>query len=71
MIVEIDHFDPIAGWHYATSMTGSVASSGQLTSSWLLPSIGHFRARARFVANPYSSFSESGYVRMHVVEPLE
>ena len=71
VIVEIDHFDPIAGWHYATSMTGSVASSGQLTSSWLLPSIGHFRARARFVANPYSSFSESGYVRMHVVEPLE
>jgi hypothetical protein len=34
------------------------------------PSVGHWRARARFVANPYSSYSESEYVHLHVVEPL-
>jgi len=71
VIIEVDHFDPLSGWHFATELSGSVDASGTLTTSWLPPTVGHFRARARFVANPYSSFSESGYVRMHVVEPLE
>lgn len=71
VIVELDHFDPIAGWHFATELTGSVDASGTYSTSWIPPSVGHFRARARFVANPYSSFSESGYIRMHVIEPLE
>lgn len=71
VIVEFDHFDPIAGWHFATELTGNVDASGTYSTFWVPPNVGHFRARARFVANPYSSFSESGYVRMHVIEPLE
>lgn len=71
VIVEIDHFDPIAGWHFATTLTGTLDAAGNFTTSWLPPSVGHFRARAWFVANPYSSFSSSGYVRLHVAEPLE
>jgi len=71
VLVEIDHFDPIAGWHYATTLTGALDSAGDYAASWLPPSVGHFRAHARFVANPYSSFSQSGYVRLHVAEPLE
>ena len=71
VVIEIDHFDPISRWHYAGSIQGTVTASGIFSTSWLPPSVGHFRARARFLANPYSSFSESGYVRMHVIEPLE
>lgn len=71
VVVEIDHFDPIARWHYAGTIQGAVTASGVFSTGWLPPSVGHFRARARFLANPYSSFSESGYVRMHVIEPLE
>ena len=71
VVIEIDHFDPIAGWHFATTVTGMVGATGTFTTAWLPPSVGQFRARARFVANPYSSFSESGYVHLHVVEPLE
>lgn len=71
VIVELDHFDPIAGWHFATELAGNVDGSGTYSTTWVPPSVGHFRARARFVANPFSSFSESGYVRMHVIEPLE
>jgi hypothetical protein len=71
VIIELDHFDPISGWHFATEVSGNVDASGTYSTSWVPPYVGHFRARARFVANPYSSFSESGYVRMHVIEPLE
>lgn len=71
VVIEVDHFDPIAGWHFATTLSETVGATGTLSTAWLPPSVGQFRARARFVANPYSSFSESGYVHLHVVEPLE
>jgi hypothetical protein len=71
VIVEIDHYDPLVGWHFATSLRGEVGPSGEYVAQWAPESVGHWRARARFVANPYSSFSQSGYVRIHVIEPLE
>jgi hypothetical protein len=71
VVIELDHFDPIAGWHFATMLNGTVSASGTYSTGWIPPSVGQFRARARFVANPYSSFSQSGYVHVHVVEPLE
>jgi hypothetical protein len=71
VVVQIDHFDPLSGWQFATYVPGRVDASGTFTTAWLPPSVGHWRARARFLANPYSSFSESGYVHLHVVEPLE
>lgn len=71
VIVQIDHFDPLSGWQFAAYVPGSVDGGGTFTTSWLPPSVGHWRARARFLANPYSSFSESGYVHLHVIEPLE
>lgn len=69
--IEIDRFDPLSGWHFASVVSGQVASDGSLVTSWLPPAVGHWRARARFVGTPFSSFSESGYVRIHVAEPLE
>lgn len=71
VILQIDHFDPLSGWHFATFVPGRVDAGGTFTTAWLPPSVGHWRARARFIANPFSSFSESGYVHLHVVEPLE
>lgn len=71
VIVEIDHYDPLVGWHFASSLTGEVDTNGDYVAQWTPASVGHWRARARFVANPYSSFSQSGYVRIHVIEPLE
>ncbi|HEY7795643.1 MAG TPA: hypothetical protein VIA10_16685 [Gaiellaceae bacterium] len=69
--VDIDHYDPFAGWHFATTVGGALDANGNYVAQWLPASVGHWRARARFVANPYSSFSKSGYVRIHVIEPLE
>jgi hypothetical protein len=71
VIVEIDHYDPLVGWHFASSLVGEVDASGTYVAQWTPASVGHWRSRARFVANPYSSFSQSGYVRIHVIEPLE
>jgi hypothetical protein len=69
--VLIDHFEPLVGWHYATALPGRVDSTGYVATSWTPPSVGIFRVHARFVGNPYRSYSESGYATVHVVEPLE
>lgn len=71
VIVEIDHYDPLVGWHFASTLNGEVDANGDYVAPWTPASVGHWRARARFIANPYSSFSQSGYVRIHVIEPLE
>lgn len=71
VIAEIDHYDPLVGWHFASSLNGEIDANGDYVAQWTPASVGHWRARARFVANPYSSFSQSGYVRIHVIEPLE
>jgi hypothetical protein len=69
--VEIDRFDPLSGWHFSSVIAGQVSADGLFSIAWQPPTVGHWRARARFVGTPFSSFSESGYVRMHVAEPLE
>ena len=69
--LEIDRYDPLTGWQFASVVSTRVDSSGLLVRTWTPPSVGHWRARARFVGTPFSSFSESGYVRVHVAEPLE
>lgn len=69
--VEIDRRDPLIGWQFSAVQTGNVSSSGTFTLSWIPPSVGTWRARARFLGTPYSSFSSSGYVSVHVAEPLE
>jgi len=71
VVIEIDRHDPLAGWMFSTTVRGSVDSSGSYVASWMPPTVGHWRARARFVGTPFSSFSQSGYVQVHVAEPLE
>lgn len=69
--IALDHRDPLYGWQFSTALTGELGASGTLTTSWTPPWPGYWRARARFLGTPYSAFSESGYVRLHVAEPLE
>lgn len=69
--IAIDQRDPLYGWQFATVLTEELGTSGTLAVSWTPPWPGYWRAKARFVGTPYSSFSDSGYVQLHVVEPLE
>jgi hypothetical protein len=71
VIITIDHYDPIYGWHFATTVAARVEPDGVLDTSWTPPSVGHWRARARFTGTLFSSFSQSDYVLIHVAEPLE
>lgn len=69
--IEIDRFDPIFGWQFSTTVSGSVDSGGRFTTSWTPPWAGHWRALARFPGNIYSTPSKSDYVRVHVAAPLD
>lgn len=69
--IEIDRFDPLSGWHFSAVVAGQVGTDGRYVTSWVPSTVGHWRARVRFLGTPFSSYSESGYVRIHVAEPLE
>ena len=71
VVIAIDRHDPLSGWQFSTTLHGSVDASGNYVANWTPATVGHWRARARFVGTPFSSFSKSGYVRVHVAEPLE
>ena len=60
--IEIDRLEPLIGWQFSEVQKGNVSSGGMFTLNWTPPSVGNWRARARFLGTPYSSFSESGYV---------
>jgi hypothetical protein len=63
--------DPLSGWHFASILRASVTPTGAATIAWTPPYVGHWRARVRFTGTPFSSFSESGWVRVYVAEPLD
>jgi hypothetical protein len=69
--IEIDRYDLLFGWQYAQAVDGSIDSAGAFSTSWTPPYVGNFRARARFLGTPYSTFSDSGYVAVHATAPLE
>jgi hypothetical protein len=69
--IEIDHRDLLFGWQFSSVVAASVDASGAFATDWTPPLVGHWRARARFAGTPFSSLSASGYVYVHVAEPLE
>ncbi len=69
--IEIDRLDPLFGWQFASVLTGNVDAGGTFVANWTPPWVGYWRARARFVGTEFSNFSESDYVRVHGVKPLE
>ena len=70
VVVQIDRLDPLTGWQFSSVVTRRIGSSGFLTLAWTPRSVGYWRMRARFLGSPFSGFSESYFVRVHVAEPL-
>ena len=62
--------DPLFGWQFSSVLKGNVNSGGTFVANWTPPWVGYWRARATH-RTEFSNFSESDYVRVHVVKPLE
>jgi hypothetical protein len=63
---ELDRFDPLAGWQFVGFVTVPVDGYGNATTSWLPPSSGDWRIRARFMGTTEASVSQSGPVKLFV-----
>lgn len=70
VVVQIDKLDPLTGWQFSSVIARRIGPSGFLNITWTPKSVGYWRMRARFLGSPFSGFSESQFVRAHVVEPL-
>jgi hypothetical protein len=70
LTVEIQRFDPLAHWQFSTLYRQQIGADGSFMTSWTPPSVGRWRAHARFFGTRFSSFSESGWVTVRVAEPL-
>ena len=67
--VEIDRFDPVAGWQFYKDERVSVAD-GRGSVSFVPPSTGQWLAHADFLGSRGASPSESGYSRLLSAGPL-
>ena len=67
--VEIDRFDPVAGWQFYRIEHVNVAN-GSGAVSFTPPSTGQWLARANFLGSRGASPSESGYSRLLSAGPL-
>jgi len=67
--VEIDRFDPVAGWQFYKDARVNVAD-GRGSVSFVPPSTGQWLAHADFLGSRGASPSESGYSRLLSAEPL-
>jgi hypothetical protein len=70
LTLEIQRFDPLARWQFSTLYRQQIGADGNFTTSWTPPSVGRWRAHARFFGTRFSSFSESAWVNVRVAEPL-
>jgi hypothetical protein len=70
LTVEIQRFDPLARWQFSSLYRQQIGAAGSFTTAWTPPSVGRWRAHARFFGTRFSSFSESGWVNVRVAEPL-
>jgi hypothetical protein len=67
--VEIDRFDPVAGWQFYQNVRVNVAD-GSGSVAFTPPSAGQWLARADFLGSRGASPSESGYSRLLSAGPL-
>ena len=67
--VLIERFDPLAGWLFVSRINTTV-SGGSRTISFTPPTVGRWRARARFLGTRTASPSGSRYARTLVAGPL-
>lgn len=67
---KIDRFDPFEGWVFSRFLTATVGSDGVARVVWTPPSVGRWRASARFLGTITRSASRSGTASLLVGEPL-
>lgn len=67
--IEIDRFDPVAGWQFYRQQRVAV-SNGSATLPFLPPSTGPWLVRAMFLGSRTDSPSTSNYARVVTVKPL-
>jgi hypothetical protein len=70
LTVEIQRFDPLTHWQFSSLYRQQISADGSFTTAWTPPSVGRWRAHARFFGTRFSSFSKSGWVTVRVAEPL-
>jgi hypothetical protein len=70
LALEIQRFDPLTRWQFSTLYRQRIGPDGLFITTWTPPSVGRWRAHARFFGTRFSSFSESGWLQLRVSEPL-
>ncbi|HVL97425.1 MAG TPA: hypothetical protein VM266_16330 [Solirubrobacteraceae bacterium] len=67
--VLVERFDPLAGWLFDARMHTRVRG-GRQTLAFRPPTVGRWRARARFLGTRTAAGSRSGYAEVVVAEPI-
>ncbi len=64
LVLELERFDPLTGWHFVATVRHAVATGG--TTFTLTPKVGAWRVRARYSGTLSASPSDSGWIAFTV-----
>jgi hypothetical protein len=68
VVITLEQLDPLAGWQFVRTLHAR-AVDGRATVSFVPPSVGHWRASARYESTPTDAASHTGFSSLLVVNP--
>jgi hypothetical protein len=68
---QFDRFDPLTDWHFVQTLDAPVGPTGLVATTWVPPTVGYWRIRARFLGTRTAARSRSEIARVVVSDPLE